>query len=110
MKLKIGQKLYRAPHRYSKEITEYTVTKIGKKNFEVSPNFDRGGKFVIETLSYVDRDYSQCNFKLYLSVKEIEDEKRLTELRNKIAGYFRGYEAPNLTMEQSEKIIEILGI
>jgi hypothetical protein len=110
MKLEVGQKLYKAPDRYNKEITEYTVTKVGRKNFEVSPDYRGGGKFVIETRSYVNPNYMQNNFKLYLSPQDIEDEKRLNELHNKIASYFRGYGRLGLNMEQSEKIIEILGI
>ena len=86
------------------------MVKIGRKNFEVEPKYYGRGKFVIETLSYEDPDYSQNNFKLYTSLQAIEDEKKLKELSIKISNHFRGYGYPVLTLEQAEKIIEILNL
>jgi hypothetical protein len=107
-KLEIGQILYRKPTKSSGEITEYVVTKIGRKNFEVDKFVSREGKFVIESLRYEHPNYSQFNFQLYTSKEGMMEEVRLAEMTAKIQGYFRGYGRPELTLEQAEAIIKIL--
>jgi len=106
----VGQTLYKASGKKGEAIEEFVVTKIGRKNFETDSPFYRRGKFVIETLRYEDPDYTQNSFQLYTSPEEIEREKRASELQDKIKKYFQGYHRLDLTVDQCEKIIEILGI
>jgi hypothetical protein len=81
-------------------IKEYKITKIGKKYFECE---GLKHKFNISNLTYECKDYSQLNYTLYRSVKEIEEEDEYNNLLKQIREDFRSY-SPSFTLEQLRKI------
>lgn len=106
----LGQVLYRErSNRYSKEIeiTEHTVTKIGRKYFEATGLND---KINIENLTYESKMYSQHNYKLYLSKQEILDKNEANELYNKIQHLFSHYSNRSFTLEDLRSVAKIVGV
>jgi hypothetical protein len=81
-------------------IKEYKITKIGKKYFECEGLRER---FNVSDLYYECKNYSQNNYKLYMSVKEIEEEDEYNNLLKQIREDFRSY-SPSFTLEQLRKI------
>ena len=110
----VGMKLYEVDSRYchdnsKNEISERTITKIGNKLFEVD-NSDRC-KFNIETLKYVNKEYSQSNRQLYFSEQEILDQRERGTLIQKLRKAF-DWGGPQLqcTLEQLREVTKILNI
>jgi DNA-binding MarR family transcriptional regulator len=81
-------------------IKEYKITKIGKKYFECEGLRHR---FNISNLTYECKDYSQFNYTLYRSIKEIEEEDEYNNLLKQIREDFRSYKL-SFTLEQLRKI------
>ena len=86
MKIEVGMTIYLKPTgnavRRGTAVIETTVTKVGRKYFEVGPSWY--GRFYIEEMCQ-DRGGYISDYHAYLSLKEIEDGDRATELN----GYFR---------------------
>lgn len=101
-KITIGQVLYRN-NRTS--IKEYTVTSIGKKYFYCDDDDKR--PYSLITLDYKSKEYSQHNYQLYLTVKEIEDENRTRKLFSECKAAFTGY-VNTFTLPQLERIHAII--
>jgi hypothetical protein len=99
MKLKVGQTVYLEPTgnavRYSKDIIETKVTRVGRKYFEVQNN---RCKFDIENMYDVSNCYS--NYNVYLSMQEIEDKNEKIELNKFFSDLFAGYCDSGLSLEQ----------
>jgi hypothetical protein len=107
-KIKIGLKIYLKPIgnmlRCRKEIKECTISKIGRKYFEVEeiPNI----KFQIENLRQVT-NYTP-DWKVYFSKQEILDEQEYDELFTELRKIFSERNKTDLTLEQLRKIKEIV--
>jgi len=106
--LKEGQKLWlvQSNRRSNEGPKEVTVSKVGRKYFELQ-EYPYMGKFFIDTLAQaVDSHYGgQC----YLELQMYLDEVDHTNLRSEIAKFFRNqYGRINLTLEQLRQINEII--
>ena len=88
--------------RYSKEIETCTISKIGRKYFEVEEMRNR--KFFIETLLHSSGQYSP-DYKCYLSLQEINDEEEQRKLHDKVKKHFNNY----FTSLPLDKLREIKG-
>lgn len=96
--MKIGDKLY-ARH----SALEYTVTKVGKKYFEVDRSCD---KFLLDSLSSHNafRTMHLCADK-QLVLDELERDRLLNGIRR----FFSGWDnKPSLTLEQLRSIWRII--
>lgn len=109
--MEIGQKVYLRPQnnaaRRSTEIKEATITKVGRKYFEVEPKWY--GRFEIETMYQDGGDYTP-NYQAYFSLEEIEEEKELNKLHREVGKFFTGYGKPDISPSQIRAIADILGI
>lgn len=105
--LVVGMKLYAEKifRNAPPEIVEYTISKIGRKYFEVDGH--NWYQFQIDTLYYVDKNYSQNNKQLYRSRKEIEEKNEWATLHSNIRNFF-SYSSTKLTLEQLRKIEDII--
>jgi len=106
MKIKVGDILYRPPYKYNSEISQYIVEKVAKKYIYLK---DCSDPISIDSLSYECKNYSQFNYKLYTSIKEIEDEKRVVFLYNTIGKLFNSYKH-SFDLETLESIAKILEV
>lgn len=106
--LKVGQVVYLEPlgnaARYSTEIKPATICSLGKKYFAVE-EFPRN-RFSIEELIHDGGQYSP-QYKVHLSLQDIQDEKEANKLSRELAGYF-GHHKAFLTLTQLKKIKEII--
>ena len=104
----IGQVLYRErTGRYANgEITEHTVTKIGRKYFECTNLND---KINLTTLIHENKIYSQSEYKLYKTKNEIFDKNELSILYAAIQRSFSHYSNKKFTLDELRKVSEILG-
>ena len=105
--MKIGQKVLVKSignqARYGTSIVKDKIKSIGRKYFKLE---DNNCRFIIETL-YADPGQYISNYQVYFSMKEIEDEKRVSELNRKISNLFT-YSNSNLPLEKLEKINRIV--
>ena len=106
--MEVGQKIYLKPignqARYSKEIKETIISKIGRKYFEVE---DSGyGRFFIDTMNQDCGQYVS-GYTCYLSLQEIEHEKEAKILSEKIKKVFSGF-SPDLPLDKLKKIERII--
>lgn len=107
-KIEIGRKIYLKPinnaSRYSNEILEAEVVKVGRKYFEIN----RGAvkKYYIETLQPVS-EYVP-DYKIYFSEQEIFDEREYDKLLSQIRSKFDMWAKKDLTLEQLRKITKII--
>lgn len=109
--LEVGTKLYRyKSSRYTEpEIIEYTVSKIGKKYFELKEI--NGSRFFIENLRYDAGAYSNSSWQLYKTAQEILDEKEFDKLYSSLCRHFSHYtNRSRNTLEQLRQIAEVLGL
>jgi hypothetical protein len=109
MKLEIGQKLFLKPvnnrARYgNNEIKEATVSKVGRKYFEVS-ELSRT-KFEIDSLREVS-EYVP-DWEVYFSKQQILDEDEINKLTSDFRLFFTRFDQPKLSLEQLRKIKEII--
>lgn len=106
-KVEVGQKIYIKPinnaSRYGKEIIEETVTKVGRKYFQVSKSWL--GRFFIDTMNQDNGDY-MSNYLAYGTLEEIEQEKEESTLYGLIEGSFRSRR--KYPIETLRKIWELL--
>ena len=106
--LEVGQTIFVRPTnnaaRYSKEIKEATVSKVGKKYFELD-GFHRM-RFSIEKMEQDAGQYS-ADYLCYFTMQEIRDEidaKSISEWLNP----FFGYGKPRLSAEKLRRIKAIV--
>lgn len=102
--MQVGQKVWVYEARYRVAgLTEATITKVGKKYFEVDAV---RGKFYIEDLRFVTEYSSNC--RVYLSRHDYEDEKETKYLEDKLRSIFKVYGRTNLSLEQLRQINKII--
>lgn len=101
--MKVGQTVYIvATDPRNKGIKEAVVTKVGRKYFEVNPEWL--GKYVLKTMMQHIPNYTG-RYQAYESLQAISDEKEFYHLGGEIR---KGdYE---MTLEQAREIARILGI
>ena len=106
--MEIGQKVYLEPignnARYSKEIKESRISKIGRKYFELEEKYY--GRFFIESMSQDCGQYIS-GYNAYLSMQDIEDKKEAQKLFYEIKKVFSGFstEIPLSKLKEIERII-----
>jgi len=106
MELKVGQEIFLKSTPYSKpEIVKATISKIGRKYFEVTPRYL--GRYFLDTMIHDDGNYS-AKYKAYTSLEEIEKEEKRRELGNKISSFFKYGATGKLTLDQLEQIQSII--
>jgi hypothetical protein len=109
-KIEIGQTVYLKPlnnaARRSSEIIESVVTKVGKKYFNVSPEYLR--RFSLDTMLQDCGNWT-AEYKAYLSKQEILDEREKYELYDYLRKtYFDMYSRKNIKLETLRAIREVL--
>lgn len=105
----VGQKVWVNPSslwRGRREPFEATVSKIGRKYFELMECPRE--KYDLETL----RQVTETNYenKVYLKLQDILDEKEHQKLSDEIKRAFNGYGKLQYSLEQLRKIAEIVGL
>ncbi len=110
MKLEVGQTVYVQPignkRRYTSDIAEAKVSKIGKKYFELEGYYRE--RFYLDSGLNDGRGYIS-DYHVRLSLQEIEDEKEITELSHFIGDRFQyGQNRDQLSLEQLRKIKAII--
>jgi hypothetical protein len=104
MKIEVGMTVYLKPignaARRGTAIIETTVTKVGRKYFEVEQSWT--GRFFIETMYQDGRGYIS-DYHAYLSVKEIEDDARVVALERHFRALF-DFSGSGLSLEKLEKM------
>lgn len=99
----VGQKvLFKSGVRNS-ELTEGEVTKVGRVYVTINGRM----RFEIETLR--EKVEFGVSGNLYLSKQHYTDTLELDENINKIRSKFGHYGRVGITLEQSRKILEVLG-
>jgi hypothetical protein len=112
MKLEVGQQVFlkavgnNARGRKEVFIREETISKVGRKYFEVGNGY-RPLKFHIEDLSQEMGGYI-ADWTLYLSKQDILDEDESNDLHSDIRTAFSGYGKSKYTLEQLRKIKAIV--
>lgn len=107
--MEVGQKVYLEPinnnARYSKEIKESRISKIGRKYFELEDKYY--GRFFIESMRQDCGQYIS-GYNAYLSMQEIEDKKEAQKLFAEIKKVFSGFgtEIPLSKLKEIERIIK----
>jgi hypothetical protein len=91
MKIEVGQILYRevSYRNQPTEIKELVVTKVGNKYLYVEGYEDY--PISKETLMYVNKDYSQNNYQVYVSKQVILDKREEYDLTKAIKDIFPQY-------------------
>lgn len=106
-KIFAGQILYLETKTGAEEVK---VAKVGKKYFYLEgPN----SRLPVDkqTLQHTDRDYSQRNFQLYFSEKDVLERKEKETIYRKLMKHFDwSGNIANHTLEQLCSVSEILGI
>jgi hypothetical protein len=105
---KVGQIVYGKPginiSRYSKEVIEGTIEKIGNKYIDVK--FGRTYKYQIEDLRQ-KTEYAE-DYYLYLDKQQIFDEEESESLIRDIKLKFSGWGNVSLTLDQLRRIKVII--
>lgn len=102
--IEVGTKLYEF---WNKGVHERIVSRVGRKYFYIEGDGREQG-YDKETLKFSHKDYSQCDVQLYRTKQEILDSRELSQLNDKIRGYFSGYGRINLTLQQLREIDKII--
>lgn len=106
--MKVGQKVFIEPRnnavRYSKEIKESKISKIGRKYFELEDKYF--GRFYKDNLEQDAGNYTS-NYKVYFSLQEIEDRKEAQALYDNLKKYFSGWNS-SLSLSQLKSIDKII--
>lgn len=106
-----GQVLYKETYgRYiTTRIETVTVSKIGRKYFYLLE--DDSHPINKETLKYEDKNYSQHDFQLYRTEKEILDRREKSELFESLRKAFDwSSKSTNYTLEQLREVFKILNL
>jgi len=93
-------------YKDSSKVTKVTVTKVGKKYFEVNPSPHRGAKFYIDNLSLVT-NYTSRHF-LFETEQEYLDRVEKSELIDKISQKFKGMSPVKFPLETLRTIWNII--
>lgn len=105
MKLEVGQTVFIVPRRdalrRNENTQESTITKIGRKYFEV----EGFGRFGIGTM----HEAGMWNYEAFLSVQDISEDVERMRLERLIREYFRQSQK-QLTLADARQIAEILNI
>jgi len=103
--MKVGQKVFlKSLDSRDGDIKEVTVSKVGRKYFQVEEMYNT--RFSIEEMLDDAGKYTS-RWKVYPSMREIEDERESYELHNKIKQQFSTYR-PNYSLETLREIYRIL--
>ena len=104
-KIEVGQTLYKVDKN---TINEVVVEKVGTKYFYLAGYL---GRYPInkDTIEYMDKEYTQDNFRLYRSKQEISDLVEIRALKQKLSHYFYQGRVNN-TLEELRSAVEILKI
>jgi len=106
MQIQVGQTVYLEPTgnacRYSKEIIETKVTKVGSKYFEVE---NKRSKFDIGKMCEVSNYCS--DWAVYFSRQEIEDKNEKESINRAMRELFGPYGHNKLSLEQLRQIQKI---
>jgi hypothetical protein len=114
--LEVGQIIYLKPicnaARYSNEIEEVKITKLGNKYFEVCSVGTEYNKFAIDrflkdTLQQDGKGYSP-DWIGYLTKQEIEDERVYNNLGDLIRKTFDHWHTHKLSLDQLRRIRDII--
>lgn len=114
-KLEVGMKVFAKPgvnrSRYSKEIDEGEIIKVGRKYFEVNFGGYQIVKFYKDSLEQVT-EYAP-EYILYFSKEEILEEEELISNAREINTFFyftdmHSLQKQGITLEKTRKILEIL--
>jgi hypothetical protein len=103
----VGQKVWVYTSSFfgsKKEPFEATVSKVGKKYFELAECPRQ--KYDLKTLKQVTE--SICQNKIYLKLQDILDEKEHQRLSDEIKRAFNGNAKLKYSLEQLRKIAEII--
>lgn len=106
--MEVGQKIYLEPignnARYSKEIKESRISKIGRKYFELEEKYY--GRFFIDSMSQDCGQY-MSGYNAYLSIQEIEDKKEAQKIFTELKKVFSGFSTkiPLFKLKEIERII-----
>jgi len=105
--LKVGQTVFikGLNNRHGAGVAEATITKVGKKYFEVDPTWY--GRFYIDTLLHDAKRYSPQH-KVYLDLNKLEEEKEAAELSTKIRHSIGQYGTVRFPIETLRRLWEIL--
>ena len=108
--IKVGDKVYEA---VKNGLREYTVCKVGRKYFYLEEEYFKT-PFGIESLEYVNKDYSQRNRKLWRTIEEYENfinqVTMLKELRETLYPDRTYRENPKIPLAVYLQICELLDI
>lgn len=107
-KLSVGQKVWilkskQFSNNFIPEIFEATVEKVGRLYFEVDKY--HCPKFSLETMRKKCGEWSQYDYRVYLSEQEIRDEELKKELTKKLEGYLYG---KLINLDSLKSIISII--
>jgi hypothetical protein len=109
--MKVGQKIYLRPFgnkaRYSNTIEEATITKIGRKYFEAGGSYGSYGRFYIDNLMHDNGQYVS-NYKAYLSIEEIEQERESKGIWEKLRQFYFNSSKPQFSLTTLRKIDELI--
>lgn len=104
--MEVGQEIYLEPKnnasRYNKEIETHTISKVGRKYFEVK---DKRGRFYIETLAMDGGGYCS-DWQAHLSLQDIEDEIEFNSICSDLRKFFTG--RIDLSLETLRKIRDMV--
>ena len=109
--IKVGTVVYKRKKKpngvYSGEIQEGVVTKIGRKYFyaEFKPHDWAIDK---STMLYENKEYSQNNFKVYLSKEEVAEEDTMSYIKRYISIQIRENALQYMPKEEIMTIYEII--
>lgn len=108
-KLEVGQKIFIQSldnrRGADTELKECTVTKVGKKYFEVDSFYM--GRFFLDTLFQDGKGYS-AGYRAYLTRQDYEDEQEATKLVDELRKVFGGYGRPKFSLYQLQRIKAIV--
>lgn len=115
--MEIGQKIYfrcigNAHRRYGDKILEATVSKVGRKYFEVDSDHAQltRERFFIHSLCHDGGEYIP-NYHGYFSIKEIEEEDEALNILHKAYRFFKDIYPGKLdgfTLEELRTIKKII--
>lgn len=103
--IQVGQKIY-IVHPHRKGIQEVTVSKVGKKYFQVEelPRI----QFFKSEENRTSKSEFGSPIRWYLTIQEYNDEKHYHVLRSRL---YKVFSTSNVgTLEQLKQVCEILGI